>query len=442
LTQNFSLKTTQRFSFGVALTLASRFLMAANSVVSGIIVARWLGAEGLGAVATLSVAISTTVLISSLGMGAANTYFVAKENKLAATAVVNSALFALLSGSIFAAGLFACAIWQPGLLANLPGKLVAVSLLALPFHLATALGINLFLALGRVTAFNALDLISQSFVVVNAIIALVILQEDLWTLVSLNTAAAAGSALLTFTLLYRFLAGKTEAARGRWRADFAGFWETLRYALKGQVLWVAMLLVLRVDLVIVAYLRGAAEAGVYAVASQFTLFLLLLPTAVSQLLLARVSATNEAAADFTCRAARHTTLFMLLACAASVPLSLFLPLVYGPAFAETPRLIWLLLPGIFFMSVQSVLVQFFVGTGLPRLIPVSWLIMLALNIALNLLIVPRWGAYGAAAVSTLTYSLIFCLVFLYFRSQTHRGSGDILVLRSDELRPLLRLRHS
>jgi O-antigen/teichoic acid export membrane protein len=233
------------------------------------------------------------------------------------------------------------------------------------------------------------------------------------------------------------LSGETEETRGRWRVDFGQLRETLRYALKGHILWVATLLVWRVDVLLVAHWRGAAEAGVYAVATQFTLFLLLLPNAVSQLMLARVAATPETADEFTCRAARHTAALMLLVCLASIPLSYALPLLYGPAFAAAPRLVWLLLPGVFFMSLQAVLVQYFVGTGLPRVIPALWVLTLCLNLGLNWRFVPRYGATGAALVSTTTYTFICFAVWFCFRRQTGRKLRETLILELEEWRGLL-----
>ena len=413
--------------------------MAANSVVSGIIVARWLGAEGLGALAVLNVALNTTMQIGNLGVSTANTYFIAQDKKLAATAAVNSALFALVSGGGFAAGLWLCAVWQPGLLASVPSKLVGIALVALPFQLATLLGTNLFLALGRVREFNALDLLNQSFVIINAVLALVLLRGNLWTLVSFNAAAGVGVGLLTCGLLYRYLSGEREETRGHWRVDFTRLHETLRYALKGHILWVATLLVWRVDVLLVAHWRGAAEAGVYAVATQFTLFLLLLPNAVSHLMLAHVAATQENAAAFTCQAARHTAALMLLVCVGSAPLSYALPLLYGPAFAEVPRLVWLLLPGVFFMALQAVLVQYFVGTGLPRKIPALWVLTLLLNLTLNALLIPQYGARGAAWVSTLTYTFICLAVGFCFRQATGRKLRETLILKREEWGRLLRV---
>ncbi|MBA3255603.1 MAG: hypothetical protein H0T64_03000, partial [Pyrinomonadaceae bacterium] len=47
--------SARRFSWQVLWTLSVRLLMAANSVGSGIIISRWLGAESWGVYAVLSV---------------------------------------------------------------------------------------------------------------------------------------------------------------------------------------------------------------------------------------------------------------------------------------------------------------------------------------------------------------------------------------------------
>ena len=49
------------------------------------------------------------------------------------------------------------------------------------------------------------------------------------------------------------------------------------YGLKFHVSILAGAIIIRADLLVVNYFRGAAEAGVYSVASQFALLLMLLP---------------------------------------------------------------------------------------------------------------------------------------------------------------------
>src|SRR5512138_2637058 len=69
----------QPFSREVLFTLGARLLMVASSFGAGIILARWLGAGGLGVYAALSVVSGTVVQMGGAGLTAANIYFIARD---------------------------------------------------------------------------------------------------------------------------------------------------------------------------------------------------------------------------------------------------------------------------------------------------------------------------------------------------------------------------
>jgi O-antigen/teichoic acid export membrane protein len=117
----------------------------------------------------------------------------------------------------------------------------------------------------------------------------------------------------------------------------------------------------------------------------------------------------------------------LLCCLAAVPGSFLLPLLYGRAFADVTWLLLILLPGVYLVGLESVLVQHFNALGLPKAIPLYWLITLAINLVLVFTLVPRLGAQGAAIASTLSYALIFCLVAWHFRASTERSFAEVFV---------------
>src|SRR5689334_15347595 len=70
-----------RFSSQVAWTFATRLLMIFNSVAAGIIVAHWLGADGLGQLAVINVTVATIVQLGSFGLPSSNTYFIAQDQQ-------------------------------------------------------------------------------------------------------------------------------------------------------------------------------------------------------------------------------------------------------------------------------------------------------------------------------------------------------------------------
>jgi O-antigen/teichoic acid export membrane protein len=113
-----------------------------------------------------------------------------------------------------------------------------------------------------------------------------------------------------------------------------------------------------------------------------------------------------------------------------------LPVLYGAPFADASLQFLILLPGVYLIGIESVLVQHFNSTGLPAAIPLFWLATLAINIILNLALVPTFGARAAAATATFSYAMIFALIILYFRIKTGNPLSTALLLSSRELREL------
>jgi O-antigen/teichoic acid export membrane protein len=87
-----------------------------------------------------------------------------------------------------------------------------------------------------------------------------------------------------------------------------------------------------------------------------------------------------------------------------------LRLVFGSAFLPAvPAFIWLM-PGSFFLGVETVLVQFLNSLGFPKAIIGAWLVVVTLNIAANLWAIPAYGIVGASVVSTICYFAIFVFI--------------------------------
>jgi O-antigen/teichoic acid export membrane protein len=405
-------------------TLATRVLMIFNSVVAGIIVAWWLGAEGVGQLAVINVTIATVVQLGSFGLPSANTYFIAQDQERIRTAAINSLIFALVTGTILALTLIVLASIRPQLFGLVSPDLIRIASISIPFQLISLIGLNILLAVGKVKQFNLLDLAGQSLVLINALFALVVFNRGLETLVTLNTAASIVVSIVIATLLV--IAART-LQTSQWRTDLALLRRMIGYGLKFHVSIVAAAIILRADLLVVNHFRGPAEAGVYSVASQFAMMLMLLPGVIATLLFPRVTAEQDARGETTCQVTRQTTLIMFVCCLAAVPFSLLLPVMYGAEFRDATWLLLIFLPGVYLISLESVLVQHFNALGLPAAIPLYWVITLVLNLILVFALVPRFGAQGAAIASTISYAAIFVLVARHFHTSTRRSFAEVFV---------------
>jgi O-antigen/teichoic acid export membrane protein len=280
-----------------------------------------------------------------------------------------------------------------------------------------------------------MDALAPALALLHAIVVLLLLRSNLKVLVSFNTAATVVLSAAMLWAIGRLVARQKE--RMRFRPDGGLFKSALTYGLKFFIPLVAAILIFRVDLLIVNHFRGAAEAGVYAVASQVANLLTMLPGVIAMLLFPRVASYQDPRGGFAIQVTRHVSFVMLIMCVVVAAGSFLLPLIYGARFADATVQLLILLPGVCLIGIESVLVQHFTGTGLPVAIPVFWLITLATSIGLNLALVPVFGARGAAVTSTISYALIFLLVAVYFCLKTGRRPVEIFLLRGREFRNLL-----
>ena len=425
-----------RLKTQVAWTFATRILMIVISVAAGIIVAHWLGADGVGQLAVINVAVATLVQVSSFGLPSANTYFISQNQTQLRSAAMNSLIFATLVGSMLALGLDYVAELRPDWFGFVSARLIRIASLAIPAQLITLIGLNILLALGRIREFNLLDVAGQSFVLVNAVVALVVLRGELPALVIMNTAAAVLVSVATGVLIWT---AARKLARSQWRPDGSLLARMIRYGVKFHIAIVAAAIIFRADLLIVNHFRGSAAAGVYSIATQFGMLLMLLPGVIATILFPRIAAEQDHQGETTSLVTRYTTFVTLFCCLAAVPFSFLLPVIYGAEFTEATRLLLILLPGVYLVGVESVMVQHFNALGLPRAIPIYWVATLVVNLVLVFWLVPRLGAQGAALASTVSYALIFGLVTRLFLTATGQSFANVFVLRRGELRQLLSL---
>lgn len=414
--------------------LVLRVIVGAATIGAGVIVARWLGPAGLGILTTIQVTVLVAVQLGTLGLPAAGTYFVARDRRNLAPLVVNALIFSLIAGSILSFTLIALASSGSRLFGDIPDSVMMVAAISIPFQLVILFGGSVFLGVGRILTFNLTDVAAQTSLLVSAVIALVMLGAGLYGLVSFNTIVYGLLSVIVIVMVYRLI---DDIEKRRLRPSLDLFGRLIRYGVKFHVATVAGILVFRVDLLFVKYFRGADEAGVYAIAAQAGMVMMMLPNIIGTLLFPRVAAARDTTGELTARVTRHTAFIMFFACLLAAPMSFAIPFVFGPAFNDATFLFLLLLPGIFLIGIESVLVQHFSGTGLPVAIPLFWLATLMVNVGLNLALVPGFGARGAAVSSAISYALIFVVVAFYFRHKTSTRISDVLFARRDEIRELI-----
>lgn len=417
-----------RIGADAAGTLISRLVILAAGLVTNIVVARTIGPEGKGLLSYLSYMLFLVMTLGGIGLQTAAVHNLGKGLFRKETVAGTQIVLSILAG-------LACAAAVLLLLPRLQGKIVlppGLLLALLPILVLAIVQINgsgVMIGLGRIATHNRISLLGPLLWAAASVIALVLLRRDAtfaayaWLL----TQIAAPIATIAW------LARHARPSRDRMRACARS---SLRFGIDAYVANLLWALMLRLDGFLLGAMRGAERVGYYSVAVLLAELLWYFPSSLTLAMSRRMSADREEAAlALACRASRVGLWFVASGSVAiaivAVPVIL---LIYGEAFLPAARPLWILLPGVTAIAVAKPLSLYYTQQkGSPRVNAALSAIAVGTNLLLNLLWIPRHGPSGAAAASTVAYSLLALLLFLRIRREPGFAWKNALLLRQDDL---------
>lgn len=410
-----------------AATLSTRVAVVCIGVLSTIVLARLLGPAGRGLFATAATVAAIGMQIGNLGLHSSNTFYAARERTLLPRLVANSVLVSLGTGSLTGLGLWVVfSIWpQTSLLA---GWLLALALLWIPLGIAYALLQGLLIGIEDFRGFNRIE-VSTKAVGLGLIAPLVLFRV-------LSPASAFGVGLASLILgvvlvLLRLRPHLHEAPK----PSLDVLRSNARYGLKAYLAAFFAFVVLRADLLMVQRMLGPEPAGYYSVATALGELVMMIGATIGSVLFPRLSATRDDAAKWrlTKRAVWAAALAMVpVAAAAALLADPLIRVLFGGAFSPATAAFASLMPGILFLGIQLVTVQFLNSIGFPKEVVVVWASALMLNIGTNFYMIPAYGIVGASVTASLTYFVVFLgvLVITWRRVYAERGRTDREHLRA------------
>ncbi|HET7813442.1 MAG TPA: NAD-dependent epimerase/dehydratase family protein [Candidatus Baltobacteraceae bacterium] len=381
-------------------TFATRMIVAAFSVLGGILVARALGPTGKGAYSAVQTLVSVPVALAG-GIGTAITFSLARE-KLSVRDILPAlgAIFAALT-LFCVAGVVVYALlygWSPAAIACAA---------AMPAAIVVAWQQGFYVGLGRLRTMNTQTLLQGASTFMLLALACMVLRLGtagalgVWVLCNYAVAAAVvWDAVRTSARD----AGPPEARLSLGKRLKA----ILHFGSQSSLNAFLGLLNYRVDSLILVGLLGLAPFGIYSIAVNLgeMLFLILRPVNVA--VGGEIgSSSHERSARITADTVRLGFLvafaFCIVAYALGPPL---IHIVYGGRFdgAEVP--LRYLLPGILVFGSAGTFANYFLFQ-LGRPVMVTWInaVMIVVQGAACFALVPRFGMAGAAAGSSVTYIL-------------------------------------
>jgi O-antigen/teichoic acid export membrane protein len=197
------------------------------------------------------------------------------------------------------------------------------------------------------------------------------------------------------------------------------------YGARGQLGGLLSLVNLRLDVAILGALAGPAVLGVYAIASKYAELLRLPGLAVTYVLYPAFA--RRGGGDVRARTRSLLPRAAWLNAAAAVPLglgaALVLPLVYGSAFRAAVHPAWILLAGLLGESVAGLITAYLYGIGRPGLNSLAIGAGVVVTVAGDLVLIPPFGAVGAAVASALAYGTTCATLLACFGSVRPMSQG-------------------
>jgi O-antigen/teichoic acid export membrane protein len=400
----------------------SLFLTSVASVgvgfCTGILLARFLSTDDRGTWGLVLTGAEMAVLLTQLGWTTASIYRL-RRLKSAPDRVVTAALFMVVSASVFT---FAVALPLKSLLlrqapSGFPEGAFYVALLLVPFLLMGVVFSGISRGLDRFAWQNGYQLSLKIGLFLTLGTILVLLRGDLMTALF----GLLGVQVLASLGLGGVVARYTGVAR---RVDFVEVWESARFGFRSYLQSLAGQIHERADILMIAYfVEDTSQIAFYAIAVTLVALVRMLPESFAMALFPQLAGLPEAqAGEFTARVSRNTLFTTVVAVIGLAAVAPFLvPLVYGVDYTHSVTPLLILLPAIVFLSVYRVLARYFIALSRQRVNIVTQTISVVVNIALNLVLIPRHGIAGAAVASLFSYGLEAVMITIVFFK--HSGCG-------------------
>ncbi|MBK1649786.1 oligosaccharide flippase family protein [Rhabdochromatium marinum] len=400
-----------------------------------VIIARLYGPEGNGAFTIALLLPSMLATFLNLGVAPANVYHLGSEQITVRQILsANLRIFSLFSVLGIAIGA-ALLLWKrerffPGI----DPRILWLALATFPISLLNNYLLSVFQGLQRFRPYNILAIVQPGALLVFVIALIILGNRDLALLVGAQFFAQSLTLILTVRWLIPLLGSKDMPPLK------SCVKKTLSYGWKAHLSNILAFINYKIDLFLTNIFLGPAAAGIYVIAVALVERLWMISQAVSAVLLPRLSqlVTDE---DKRRRLTPLVTRWVLTATLiGAVFVAIFSDLLitwlFGRDYSDALLPVWILLPGIVMTSASRILANDIAARGRPELNMYTSVLVVVVNVVGNLILIPHYGLPGAAAATTIAYTLNLLLRLIIYSNFTENCFSDSLVIKFSDVRLL------
>lgn len=410
---------------------ASKFIIIVFGLGNSIITARYLGPEGNGIIAALMVYPSLFMSFGSLGIQQSTTYFLGR--KVFTEEQIKTAITQIWSLTTVVSIIISFLLIKYFSNSGDNLLLVAFALLPIPFNLFNTYNSGIFLGKNDIRTYNKINWIPTVLIFFGGLLLVVGLK--------LNVAGAIlafvlGPLSMSIILLYKnkFLNA----------FSLKYDWGIIKSMLSLGVIYALALLIInlnyKVDVILLDKLSTSHQLGLYSKGAGITEYLWHIPMLFSTIVFAR-SAVSKNQDGFSHKVAQLLRVSFILIGVASIVLLILSKFIivtlYGEQFLGSISVMNYLLPGVLILTIYKVMNMDLAGRGKPWISMKAMIPTLILNIVLNYIFIPKYGANGAAISSTISYALAGVLFLHFYSNETNMPIVTILKYRKSDFDPII-----
>jgi len=412
-------------------TLSSSLLASvailAMTAISGIISARVLGPSGRGVLSAVILWPMVIAGVGSLGLWEATSYFCA-NGRFDRGLVLGSATFVFGVLTIVLVAIVAPVI---GLALQGYGpdavRLGRLALVCIPTTLfATAFGAAV-LGSGRIATYNVLRGVQAAGMAIGVLVLLVTGTRSVSAFVGAAVIAHVGNCIVA-------CATALSAIGLPRRPQISVVRDMLAYGLRSHVGYIASTLNVQLDQMLLSILLAPAALGLYSIALSLAGLVLVVPSAIVVSTFPELASDRPAdKLDLLGRALRTTTaLGGLIVVPMLVGGTLVIDLLFGESYLAAAPILQILLLAAVPLALNTVLSASVRAMNQPMLASYAEMFSLTVTAALLPMLLPRFGAAGAAVTSLVAYTVSAGYLVTAVRRQFGHGARTLIVPRRSD----------
>ena len=420
------------------LTFVVQVTQVAALVGVNVIVTRVTGASGKGIFTLMSLLVTLGTAVTALGINWAAIYFLGRRQftsrDIAPTLLACSLVSAVVTdiGLVIGYVAFRHSYFEAVSVAQL-----AVTLAIVPAAMLTTTFGSMILGGNRPIEFAMVTLAQWVLTLV--------IQAGLALAGQLDPTSALAAWLVGSVASVVFGAGLLGSGI-RWRLGFdrGAFRDLLNFGVKGYLANLLQFFNYRLDSLIVNALSGIASVGVYSISVAMGEVIWYVAQAFGTVMFPHVSSVDRREADRVTPIVSRNVWFLTLLGVVFVAITgrWIIGLVFGPAMTGAGTPLLLLLPGILALSGTKILSSYLSGIGRPIYATYIAAANVVLTVILDLVLIPRFGIAGAAAASSIVYTITSIAVVVVFRKESGARIVETIVIQPQDLNYYVRAARS